>query len=231
MGNILAIEETRRMNTSAMTAAASIRRGIGTLVLAMAIPVAFESAALALSLNLTDGSWNGAQGNTSFTTHSSGVDLFATGGVLTINYVGGPSGDNTGSDGVGITDDEIGLSGGERLTVLFPTAVTLERVSITDLFRSEGPLGQHEAGQYSLNGGAYTSFTSNGSDNGALTLNIFKSNVSSIIFRSASNSWSDFSVKGLTYSYSVPEPSSLLLLGAGFLIAATIFRKKAHNVR
>lgn len=205
-----------------MTAASCLCRGI-LFAVAMIAPVALHSAAFALSLDFTDGSWDGAQGNSSFTAHSSGVALFAAGGVLTINYVGGPSGDNTGNDGVGISDDEIGLSGGEQLTVAFPTAVTLNRVFITDLFQYEGPQGQHEIGQYSLNGGAsFASFTSVGGDNGALTLNIFQSNVSSIIFRSNTNTWSDFSVKGLTYS--VPEPSSTILLGIGLVALVPLLR-------
>ncbi len=191
--------------------------------------IVMESPALALSVNFTDGTWDGAQGQTTFTTHLSGIDLFAQAGTLSVNYNGGPSGDNSGNDGLGITDDEIGLSGGERLTIAFASAVTLNQVYITDLFKNEGPLGQSEVGQFSLNGGtSFTSFSSAGQINGARTLDIFQSNVSSIIFRSPNDSWSDFSVKGL--SYSVPEPSSFLLLGISFLLFSMFYRaRRSHQ--
>jgi hypothetical protein len=195
------------------------------------VSVALGSTAFALSINFTDGSWNGAQGQNSFTTHTSNIDLFAAPSPtakLSVNYIGGPSGDNSGMDGLGINDDEITQGGTERLNVVFSTPVTLNSVYITDLFKYEGPTGQSEVGKYSLNGGAFTSFTSVGASNGALTLDISQSNISSIVFKSSQDSWSDFSVKGLTYqTQSVPEPSTLLLLGAGLVGLAAWMRKKA----
>ena len=195
--------------------------GLLSMLAVSVVSVAISSNAFALSINFTDGSWDGAQGLSSFTTHASGVDLFAapsSTAKLTVNYIGGPSGDDSGMDGLGINDDEITQGGTERLTIAFSAPVTLNSVYITDLFSFEGTRGQPEVGLYSLNGGAFTSFVSVGGVNGALTLNIFRSGISSITFKASSDSWSDYSVKGLTYTaQSVPEPSALLLLGLGFV--------------
>ena len=199
-----------------MQARGRIRTGIFTILAASLVSVTVGSTAFALSIDFTDGSWDAAQGLTSFTTHPSNIDVFATGGTLTVNYVGGPSGDNSGTDGLGINDDEVTQGGIEQLRLAFSTPITLNTVRITDLFLNEGPSGQPEVGMYSLNGGAFTSFTSVGAANGALTLNFFQqSGISSIVFKAPSDSWSDFSVKGLNYS--VPEPTTLLLLGAGLV--------------
>ncbi|MDN5941482.1 MAG: PEP-CTERM sorting domain-containing protein [Nitrospira sp.] len=214
-----------------MKARGRIRTGLFTVLAASVISVAVGSTAFALSIDFTDGSWDGAQGQNSFSMHVSNIDLFAAPSPtakLTVNYIGGPSGDNSGIDGLGINDDEITQGGTEQLKVVFATPVTLDSVYITDLFKNEGSTGQAEDGMYSLNGGAFTSFASVGAFNGELTLNIFQSGISSIIFKSSNDSWSDYSVKGLTYqTQSVPEPSTLLLLGAGLLGLAAWKRKKA----
>lgn len=200
------------------------------LLMAGIIPVLGTSPAMAVTIDFADGSWNGAQGQSAFTTHASGVDLASVGGNITVNYDGGPSGDNSGRDGLGIGDDEITQSSPERLTISFAGPVTLQTVNITDLFRNEAGVGRHEVGWYSINGGAYSSFVAafgqiNGFTNGLLTLNLNAQNVNYITFRANNDNYSDFSVRGLTYTASVPEPSTLILLGFGFLIAAALYRR------
>ena len=207
-----------------------IRVGLLAVLAASVVSVSAASNVLALSVNFTDGSWNGAQGQNSFTTHASGIDLFAAPSPtakITVNYIGGPSGDYSGMDGLGINDDEITQGGTEQLNLVFSAPVTLNSVYITDLF-NDGPNGASEVGWYSLNGGLFSSFSSVGALNGALTLNIFQSGISSISFKSGLDSFSDFSVKGLTYTaQSVPEPSTLLLLGAGLVGLATWKRRQS----
>lgn len=208
-----------------MKPAGLMRKGFYTLLVAGAVFATAESSALALSVDFTDGTWDAAQGTSSYTSHPSNVDIAAYGGTISVNYDGGPSGDDSGRDGLGINDDEITQGGTEKLKITFASAVTLNSVYITDLFKFEGPNGQSEVGWYSLNGSStYTSFTSVGGTNGALTLNIFQSGVNYITFKSSNDTWSDFSVKGLNYS--VPEPSAVLLLGIAFLALAAVIRKQ-----
>lgn len=136
-----------------MKARGRIRAGLLTVLAASLVSVAVGSPAFALSINFTDGSWDGANNFNMFTTHASGIDLFALGGAITVNYVGGPSGDNSGNDGLGIVDDEITQGGAEQLTIAFSSPVILESVRLTDLFQNEGPAHQAEVGKYSLDGG------------------------------------------------------------------------------
>jgi len=208
-----------------MKARGRMRTGILTALTTGVFIAAAGSTAFALSVDFTDTTWNGAHGLTSFLSHPSGVDLVAVGGKITVNYNGGPSGDNSGMDGLGIGDDEITQGGVERLTVAFAAPVYLEKVYITDLFLNEGPNRRPEVGLYSLNGGGtFTSFASVGGANGALTLNIFQSGVNSIVFKSSMDSFSDYSIKGLNYS--VPEPSTVLLLGFGLIMFLALARKQ-----
>lgn len=208
----------------------SASRMIVFTVLAMSLAFVVDRPnALASSIDFADGSWNGAHGLSSYTAHPSGIDLFAAGGVLTVNYSGGPSGDNSGIDGLGINDDEITQGGTQQLKVAFAAPVTLNYVHVTDLFLNEGPANQPEVGWYSLNGGAFTSFTSVGGTNGALTLNINQSGISSILFRSGYDGWSDFSIRGIGYQ-AIPIPSTLLLFGAGFVGLMGWLRRERNNI-
>ena len=195
------------------------RDGVGRAsfgVAAFMVTLTLGSTAFALSVNFTDGTWTDAQGLSSYTTHTSGIDLIATNGPITVN-----------GDGLGIGDDEIGLSGLEKLKVQFAAPVMLNTVYISDLFPREGALGLAEGGLYSVNGGQFSSFSS-GNSTGNLALTINKTGVTSIVFKSKGDlGLSDFSVRGLTYA--TPEPSSVLLLGTVMLFLAAWIKRFSNQ--
>ena len=178
--------------------------------------LALGSTAFATSVDFSTASWAGANGQASFTTHPSGIDLFANIGTLTVT-----------PDGLGIIDDEITF-GIEKLTVTFAAPVTLQQIVITNLFPCEGVFGgcSPEQGTYSVNGGAVNAFASAG-PSGNLTINLNIAGVSSIDFRSNFDLYSDYSVKGLTFS--TPEPSSLLLIGFTMMFLALSIRRLSYS--
>src|SRR5690348_423454 len=134
-----------------MTVKPAVRRA-SLMLAAFAVSLALGSTAFATSIDFSTASWAGANGQASFTTHPSGIDLFANIGTLTVT-----------ADGLGIIDDEIGTAGIERLTVTFAAPVTLQAILITNLFQCEGLIGcSPERGDYSLNGGAFNAFSSSG---------------------------------------------------------------------
>lgn len=185
-----------------------LRMGLFTVLAASAVSIVVGSNAMALSVDFADGTWIGAAGKS--THYQDGITLSALpspSAKITVNVM----------DGLGINDDEITF-GTERLKIAFNELVTLHTVEITDLFK-DGPLGISEVGSYSLNGGSFiNTFSSVGGPNGAVTVNINATDVSYITFRARLDLYSDYSVKGLTYTAkSVPEPSALLLLGAGLV--------------
>ncbi len=192
------------------------------LLMAGIIPVLGTSTAMAVSIDFADGSWNGAHGNTNFSQVVSGitVGLSATGGNMTVNP----------GDGLGINNDEITSRTTEILTISFAGPVTLQTVDLTDLYRLDFIQNfslRDERGWYSINGGSPSSFTAVGLPlitNGELTLNLNATDVHSISFWANNDRGSDYSVRGLTYN-SVPEPSTLLLLGFGFIAAAMLYRR------
>lgn len=83
------------------------------LLMAGIMPIIGTSPAMADSIDFTDGSWNGAQGQTSYTANE--VTLSSVGGTMTVNP----------GDGIGIGDDEITQGGVEQFTITFNGPVTL----------------------------------------------------------------------------------------------------------
>jgi hypothetical protein len=141
-------------------------------------------------------------------------------------------------DGLGIMhhyeDDEIEMN--EKLIIGFSQSILLNTIYIADLFDSEYQSGTsiiNERGRYRLLSGTiwsdwytFTADYDTGS-NGELALDIGGKFIDGIKFKGItnSNSGEEFAVQGLDVT-PVPEPATMLLLGAGLVGLAGFGRKK-----
>lgn len=134
----------------------------------------------------------------------------------------------------GYENDEI--EGDELLTISFLHDVFLNNLYIADLFYEPGEQGYYEMGQYSINGGSWVDFLSDGTGtNGELLLVLNIPNVSYIQFMAPGKSIPgqnhEFAVQGIDVdagSSELPEPGTMLLLGSG-LAGYYITRRKRRS--
>ena len=121
-------------------------------------------------------------------------------------------------------DDEINNQ--EMLKVSFLNPFLLSGFLISDLFLEHGDF---ERGQYRLNGGSWTTFTSNGDVNGHLAINFGATLARTLEFRAVTldpgGLRNDFAVAAVEGTTPVPEPRSMLLLGSGLVGLAARFRR------
>jgi hypothetical protein len=126
-------------------------------------------------------------------------------------------------------DPTIGTFEGVRVTFSQPFTLTsflLGNLGVIDLGRFTIP----EVGYYSLNGGAWQAV--NGVAGGNVNVNVSPIAVTSIVFGYDGISLWDFTVKSVTGDFqtqppSVPEPTSMVLLGSG--LAGLVVRARRKN--
>jgi hypothetical protein len=128
-------------------------------------------------------------------------------------------------------DPTIGTAEGIKITFSQPFTLTSFLLGNLGLV-GFGNFTIPEVGYYSLNGGAFQSV--NGTASGNVTVNIAPTLVTSLVLGYDSFSLWDFSVKSVTGDFqttqppSVPEPTSMVLLGSGLVaVVARARRKKA----
>jgi hypothetical protein len=140
------------------------------------------------------------------------------------------------SDGFGVIslvdlDPTIGTFEGIKVTFSQPFTLTSFLLGNLNVINA-GFFTIPEVGYYSLNGGAWQAV--NGTASGNVTVNLAPTLVTSLVFGYDGISLWDFSVKSVTGDFqttqppSVPEPTSMVLLGSGLAaLAARARRKKA----
>jgi hypothetical protein len=198
--------------------------------------VLFASTALALTVDFTNSSWQPANGQNSYSVDYGSLTVTATASPWnkTLTYD---------TDGMGVQDDEISapwFGAREMITLSFSESVYVSGFIVADLFEDELWDWDEQGGYDYTPGGNPTIFgISDGIYDpveGALTYS-FGSSVLADTFTffgvKSAKGWKDFSVNSIMIDGSgatpVPEPASMLLLGAGLVGIAGFGRKKLHK--
>ena len=196
----------------------AIRKNLAIVMLAVVVLLGAGTASFAITIDFTNNAWSDAE-----------LELdgqFTLGDVTLTAMPQGATLWHDTTDGIGVIhdyeNDEIEQD--ELLLVTFSSQVLLDYVFISDIFyecRSEACY--NEIGEYSFNGSDWFGFIAPNSNlpspttNGEMTLNIGGVPTNSLWLRAPGiigTEDHDYALQKIAYT-SVPEPSTLLLLGSG----------------
>ena len=131
-------------------------------------------------------------------------------------------------DGIGIATlfdrEPTEINNVEWLRVRFDGSARINSFTVSDLFPDEGFLRpSDEIGYYSIDGGDWVAFSAD-SEDGLRTINLGGVRGPTIDFKSTVTGLrNDFSVQ---QADAVPEPTSLILVGAGLIAGAARLRRR-----
>ena len=206
-----------------------MKKRLLVILAVVALLIGVSTTSFAETIDFTDGSWSGANGQ---------FDFGPIDGTTLTAY---PYEDATlwqdSIDGIGVVYDyeEDEIEGpDEILKISFDETTLLNTIYIADLFiETEGGDLYNETGEYSLNDGSswigFTAVQVTLGTNGELTIDVGGVLVDSILFRApgevSDTQFEEFAVQGLEVN--VPEPGTIALLGMGLvgLIGAGARRK------
>ena len=201
---------------------------IGT---AAALAIAFSATQARAATIVLDfgnaGVYGGANGLTTFSTTDQGVAVTLSTPAGTLMQTG----EGLGVNGSAFLEDPGEVSFSELLSIAFSSSQYVDSVSLEQLFTNDLFWGDHEKGEYSINGGGFVPFTAINSS-GLLTLSIETAGVNSLRFRVPNSFGSladDYSIRSMELT-AVPEPASLILVGSG-LAGAYLQRRRKSTPR
>ncbi len=206
-------------------------------------------SAQASMVDFTSSDWSGVQGETSFELGDirlTSTNLSNSRSFMTFNDPDGSPGCGMGNrsetnlaaatglacvgDGIGIVDDEITQRSGETLIVSFlGSPVNVTDIHFLDLFARE------RTGEIAVINGIQSQATNSGisitNNGGYWETGLGFLGVSSLIFTGMNDNFSDFSIARIQYEEitSVPEPSMISLLGAGFIGLGIAYRRRLRD--